>query len=662
MRTVLGLGWDLLRGGRRQGMLGTALVVAAVAVSTALLMFTVSAYTAFLQRADREAWRVPVEAEPAAAAAVAAVAVDQVRDRPLTIVDLAAEDPASAPVPPTLPRFPDPGELWVSPALARLMAELPDDELAGRFGAEPAGLIGDAALVHAEELVAVVGREPGDPAMTAPREGFQHTSTDPTPIADFTGRASDTAFGYVVLAGIAGVLMAVPLLIFGGAAARLTVARRDERLAALRLIGATPAQVTGLTVAESVLTGLAGAVAGLALYALAAPALTRIPIAGGTWYLADLWPGAAVTAGVLAAVPVLVGLSALVGLRRVVVSPLGVARRVTPPAMRAVRLLALVAAVIAFLVGTQVAVGWGGFGYAVLLVLLGFAFLSVNFAGPWVVGVLGRITAAAARRPSTLLAGRRLVDDPRSAWRTVSGIALTGFVAGFTVLVNPGADFFEQGAADRLELLVRADDGGRLEREVAGRLAGIDGAEVATADTPNAPEGYRTVAATVPGGAAALDRARTALAGAAPGQVAWTPADRDRAGAVLLGDIQTGTIVVLSASFLIAVVSAGITGASGVLDRRRTYAQLRLAGTPLEVLDRARRAETLIPLAVMGGGSLLVGLVLASPFALVGALNPVGLTILGATVAAGVAGVTGAAALSRPLLRAVTAGPSPRPD
>jgi hypothetical protein len=119
---------------------------------------------------------------------------------------------------------------------------------------------------------------------------------------------------------------------------------------------------------------------------------------------------------------------------------------------------------------------------------------------------------------------------------------------------------------------------------------------------------------------------------------------------------------VLAASFIIAMTSAGISAAGSVLDRRRTYALLRLAGTPLAVLDRARRWETLLPLALMGGGSLLTGLVCASPFAFASLVSPAAVATLGGFVVVGTAGIVAATALSRPLLRAVTAAPVPQPD
>ncbi|MGW4642551.1 FtsX-like permease family protein [Sphaerisporangium sp. NPDC004334] len=575
MRNLLDLTWRLLRGGGRRGLLGSSLTLAAVGVSTALLLFAVAINFAFAGRAERGAWRNP-EPPPGATAGGPPRAVEAVRsefsgDRRITVVHVAVLSPGVSP-PRGLSRLPAPGEVVMSPALAELARD--DGSVGRRFPQKRAGTIGDEALVHPGELVAVVGHAPGEDIMTAKYKGDYRLGVSATKVPDLTGSPSPDAGAYQALAAVASVLMVVPLLVFGGAAARLTVARRDRRLAALRLVGATPGQVVAMTVAEAVITAFAGAVLGLLLYTVAIPPLTQVRIAGGAWFASDIWPGPLPIAAVLLAVPLLVGLSAVVGLRRVVVSPLGVARRETPPAMRFVRvvaLLACLAAVPAFGAGASV---------TVVVVVLSLSFLAVNLVGPWVVAMIGRITARTAKRPARLLAGRRLVDDPRSAWRTVSGVALTGFVAGFIGLLTPSASI---------------------------------------------------------------------------------SVENDPVTAWLLQDIRTGTLIVLLVSFLVAIVSAGITAASAVLDRRQTYALLRLAGTDLSVLDRARRLETLIPLTVMGGGSIATGMFCAAPFARLAMSATGGLTLL-VCAAAGFAGVIGAGALSRPLLRSVTTDPAPRPD
>ncbi|WP_405140615.1 ABC transporter permease [Sphaerisporangium sp. NBC_01403] len=576
MSNLLELSWRLLKGGGRRGLLGSSLMIAAVAVSTALLIFAVVVNFAFDGRAERGAWHNPVPAGNTAGApagtarAVEAVRTEFVRGRPVTVVDVAVLV-KDVPPPPGLSRLPGPGELVMSPALAALARE---PAVGALLPGKVVGTIGDEGLVHPGELVAVAGHAPGDPAVNGEWKGDYRLGVSATKVAGFEGRPTSSANGYRALALLASVFMVVPLLVFGGAAARLTVARRDQRLASLRLVGATPGQVVAMTVAEAFITAFGGAVLGLVLYAVAIPPLSRVEITGGTWFASDMWPGVLPIAAVLVAVPLLVGLSAVVGLRRVVVSPLGVARRETPPAMRFVRVVVMLGTL-----AVVPTIGLGA-GAGTIAVVLALAFLALNLVGPWVVGVIGRVTARTAKGPGRLLAGRRLVDDPRSAWRTVSGVALTGFVAGFIGLLTPSSSLAVKG-------------------------------DVATA---------------------------------------W-----------LLQDIRTGTVIVLAVSFLVAIASAGITAASSILDRRQNYALLRLAGTPLEVLDRARRLETLIPLTVMGGGSIATGMFCAAPFARFAMSSTGVLTLLGCVVA-GFAGVIGAGALSRPLLRSVTTDPAPRPD
>ncbi|MBB2910980.1 hypothetical protein FHS43_002245 [Streptosporangium becharense] len=680
MSGSIGLSWRLLRGGGRRGLLGAGLTMAAVAVSTALLLFAVVANLGFAGRAEREAWRNPVAAT-AGAVAIEAVHTDYVRDRRIIVVDLAALGPQAPPPPPGLARFPAPGEIWLSPALAGLAGELPADQLADRLRGRRGGTVGDEGLVHPGELLVVRGQTADAPVMRADAPVDPRTGVAPTRIADFRGEPTQNAEAYKALGLIASVLMVVPLLVFGGAAARLTVARRDQRLAALRLVGASPGQVVAMTVVEAVITAFGGALLGLTLYGLLTPLLARIEIAGGSWFLADLWPGVLPVLAVLLAVPLLVGASAVVGLRRVVVSPLGVAKRETPPAMRFVRvgaLLAVLAVVPALNGRTEV---------GVIAVVIGLAFLCVNLVGPWVVGVIGRITARVARTPARLLAGRRLVDDPRAAWRTVSGVALTGFVAGFIGLVSPAdlvvhdsrgellvsapaarsadlaAEARERLSAAKVPAEVTVGEGGRTggRKPIIISVGRSGPAGGSTAGTSAPAAGTPAPAGTAGVDAALVDRARTALDGLVPGRVASSPADEDRFNYQIIDDIGVGTVVVLTVSFLVAIVSAGITAASSILDRRQTYALLRLAGTPLEVLNRARRAETLVPLTVMGGGAVAVGMFCALPFVSIG-MNVTGAVTLLVCVVLGFAGVVGAGAATAPLLRSVTADPAPRPD
>ncbi|MFJ1807757.1 MULTISPECIES: hypothetical protein [unclassified Streptomyces] len=172
------------------------------------------------------------------------------------------------------------------------------------------------------------------------------------------------------------------------------------------------------------------------------------------------------------------------------------------------------------------------------------------------------------------------------------------------------------------------------------------------------------VVATVPGGTEKLDRARTALTSLVPGQYPVTGTDVFWQGDLFSKDFSAATRVILGVSFITAIASAGITAAASVLDRRRTYGLLRLAGTPLRTLDAARRKETLLPVAVRAGGAALTGIFTASPLTL-GSGTSVdigGIALLVLCFGVGVGGVLAAGALSRPLLRSVTEQSGPRPE
>ncbi len=143
--------------------------------------------------------------------------------------------------------------------------------------------------------------------------------------ADVAGTAS--AEYYATLAWVACAVMVVPVLTLGGLAARLAASRRDRRLATLRLSGATSGQVVVMTLAEAAGQALLGGVLGVVLYASVLPGLAQLDFQGLPFSVGELWVGVPVALLVLAAVALLAVVSGLVGLRRVVIGPLGVTAR-----------------------------------------------------------------------------------------------------------------------------------------------------------------------------------------------------------------------------------------------------------------------------------------------------------------------------------------------
>lgn len=238
---------------------------------------------------------------------------------------------------------------------------------------------------------------------------------------------------YQALAVIALVLLVIPLVSLGGAAARLSARRRDDRLATLRLLGATPATVSALAVLESVALALVGAVLGVAAYLAAVPLIGLIPFRGealgASGVLLPWW--------VLAAVPFAIGalaaLSAVLGLSQVVISPLGVRTRQEAPRLHWVRVLVGVA-VVALAFGIMAVLRVAP-SVLVILGMLALAFggsLAVlNLVGPWVIRLVARTQARRAKTPVRLIAARAVLESPKAAWRQVGGVAMTSFMAVF---------------------------------------------------------------------------------------------------------------------------------------------------------------------------------------------------------------------------------------
>jgi len=240
---------------------------------------------------------------------------------------------------------------------------------------------------------------------------------------------------YQTLAVIGLVLLLVPLGTVGASAARLAARRRDERLASLRLLGATTGTVTWLTVLEAAATALAGAVLGTGLYALSAPLVGLLHFRGEALGSLVWLPWWSLPLLVLA-VTLLAALSAVVGLRAVVVTPLGVRTRQRAGTAHRVRvLIAVVVLVVGVLLMSSLNLLGAFGGIAAIIVAFAAAFggmlLALDALGPWFVRFWSRRRHRRARTVPRLLATRMVLEDPKAAWRQVSGVAMTSFVGVF---------------------------------------------------------------------------------------------------------------------------------------------------------------------------------------------------------------------------------------
>lgn len=337
---------------------------------------------------------------------------------------------------------------------------------------------------------------------------------------------SDAGPAYVMLAAFATVLLAVPLASLAAAAARLGATRRERRLAGLRLLGATPAHVTAWATLEVLQHAAAGIVVGSILFGATLPLWHALSFQGRRIGYAELAPSPLSLLAVSAGVVLLALASTLTGLRRVRITPLGVARRSRVPEVHVARLVGVGVLLLVWIVaggalgqlGTAVATG-------ITLAFVAALMAGVNAAGPYFVQLLGRILARTARGPARLLAGRRLVADPQAGWRAIGALGLASFVAGCTVLMpalasggdNPDEVVFlhDIGSGALLTLAIAfaitaastgiAQAAGVLERADDARTLALTGAPVTLHDAARRWEVLAPVAtAVLPGLGAAL--------------------------------------------------------------------------------------------------------------------------------------------------------------
>ncbi|GAA0586607.1 ABC transporter permease [Kribbella sandramycini] len=410
-----------LRFVRRPGPGGRAANLAALgatAIVALLLTFLIAGSLGLAQRSDRVGWRSTDEGTADGAVGILKeVRGKQLNGDPLTVIQLQSLKPSNQP-PPGLDHVPAPGEVFVSPEVAKQWSGLK-----GEYGVDkPTGVITDKGLASPEELVVVQGVAKID-------------SNYPNYVGSWVNDTKDDRVYALLIAVAFGIILVLfPLLSLVGQAAGVAAKRREHRLAALRLAGSTRAQVLWLSSVEQAVLGFAGAVVGLIGYVVLTPLIALIPLGGGRWYVSDITPNWWTVPLVLVAVPVLSVISALIGLGRVSITPLGVVRGQTRKATSAFRLVLL-------LIG-PIMLATLGMGAAIvpLLIAIGFGALAVRIIGPWAVQMIGKIMANTSNGPVPLLAGRRLADDPKGAFRPVAALVLSGFVTGFISVFIPGGD------------------------------------------------------------------------------------------------------------------------------------------------------------------------------------------------------------------------------
>ncbi|MFI6269626.1 FtsX-like permease family protein [Micromonospora zamorensis] len=668
---MIRLGLRLAVAGGREALTRLLVIAAAVAVGSGLLLTTLAGVNAVNAQLTRYASVYPNASTGGDADPLWwSTREDYFHGKQIIRIDVAATGP-DAPTPTGVPSMPGPGEYYASPALRKLLAAHPAEQLGDRYQGRDIGTVGPAGLTSPDTLLVIRGGTP-DEVATLPL-AKQLTTVGDTPALPETTMN-------LILSVIAGGLL-FPLLIFVGTATRLNAARREQRFAAMRLVGATPKQISVVAAVEATTAAVVGTAVGFVLfYAFRSP-MADIPFTGMPFFPSDMSLGVLDILLVALGVPAGAAAAAQVSLRRVRISPLGVTRRVTPRPPRAYRLIPILlgVAVLFFAIGFRPPTSDGQaavFLSALLLIMAGLI-----LAGPWLTMVGARVMARYANRPATLIAARRLADNPKAGFRAISGIMLALFVTSVAVgvitsiVANRGPAPVGSTEAGQVSLYLPEDAPATPDslftdlRSITGVrsafavrenpdwmsasepgliacaeipsaygrcAAGATVAEVATGLIPFRESASSTrvwPAASVPlgelqqlpvmsivvdtdGSAATIERSRTVLETALPAfRVAPNvPGDFESEFANTLRGWEQLANVIIIASLALGGCSLAVSVIGGLTERRRPFSLLRLSGAPVRVLRRVVALESAVPMLAVAAVAIGMGLLAAHLF------------------------------------------------
>lgn len=423
-----------------------------IAIGCVLVFGLVAGLHALSVRSERLQWRSAAfsaqSQQPIAGVAplyikLATGNIDMWRDRSITYTGLFASGPTS----PTLPQFatPQPGQCWFSPELDRLMRAHPEAQLLQRFGRENKGILPRHLLPSPDSLSVICGMDESVAKQSANAAySIDRKSTN----------GAQQLIGGVIFIGALGIL--IPALLLASVAIRLGTAQREQRYAAMRLVGATMKQIRLLLMLETLVGTLAGITLGYFGYLALRPAFARIHFDGSALSLPDFRVAAVPSVGIVLLILALSLATTWWSTRRSYISPLGVARRsIRTGKTRIWRMLPLVIGIGLFVWARSLGTSWirteANSSLAVLLIGSAFLLVTLGFllAGPLLTRIAADFAGRLTQRAPTLLAVRAIAAKPHETFRAVGGLVIALFMGSFYLATVSGVDDREWQLAEQ---------------------------------------------------------------------------------------------------------------------------------------------------------------------------------------------------------------------
>ena len=259
--------------------------------------------------------------------------------------------------------------------------------------------------------------------------------THPERVPVWEAAAKNAGYGFDFMAShylsmsILACAMLVPAMVgLASGAAVLGARSRERRLAVLRLMGLSGADVTRMSLLDALVQSAAGAVIGTAAYLVTLPAWSSLTVMGTRITASEMVLPLRFLAAVLVGVLAVGQVSAWRGLRQVRISPLGVSRRTNGPRAGVWRIVVFL--VTLFSAPHIIRSVPSQHRYIIVSVMIVALIAVFDLAGSWFTQLLSR-GLAHLRGPVMRWTARRIQAAPTTTWHRVSAMGLLAFIGAF---------------------------------------------------------------------------------------------------------------------------------------------------------------------------------------------------------------------------------------
>ncbi len=457
----MNLNWLLFKKSGRQSLGRLSLTSAAIALGVVILLSLAAVTNGLVSQGQRQNWQVAAYKasrnkdlqKPKGNEAPLKISflsgsfgnLAKWQDEDISVASLYAEPTTTL----TLGglKNPAPGEYYLSESLAKVNSEHPEAKIGDRFGTKYLGTL-PASFVTSPDSLSVVRGVTKEETLTK-SDVAGDTFVDMYQF-DFDDDAKkQLSIGSTILMSFGGTILLFPIVMFVAIATQLGSAQREQRYAAIRLVGGTRSQVTKMLMFESFIASLTGVVVGSLIHLATLPLLREFRFNGVRFMPDDvsihwdqyLW--------MISLTLILSMLANWWGMRHVQLSPLGVARKQkVAKRPRVWRVLPLLIGLGLFVwmtlpQGKEWVKNASAQDSTPIFVMMAGVFLvmfGLVLAGSWLTYCIARLAARRTKRPSMLIASRRISVQSKQVFRAVSGVVLALFAGSFYLAAVGGVD------------------------------------------------------------------------------------------------------------------------------------------------------------------------------------------------------------------------------